>query len=233
MARDKKKIAIVVLFIVLIAAFFMLDLQRYLSFQFLKDQRSTFEAYFKEQPLLTAIVFFAMYVSVTALSLPGAAIMTLAAGAIFGLLYGTILVSFASTLGASLAFLVSRYLLRETFQEKFSDKLSEINRGVETEGAMYLFTLRLIPAVPFFVINAVMGLTPMKVSTFFLVSQVGMFPGTLVYINAGTQLAQLESAAGILSPGLILSFVLLGLFPLLAKKLISIVKGSKGVVEKV
>lgn len=158
---------------------------------------------------------------------PGAAVMTLAGGAIFGLVEGTILVSFASTIGATLAFLVSRILLRDAIQKKFGDSLKAINSGVKEEGAIYLFGLRLVPLFPFFVINLVMGLTPIRVATFFVVSQIGMLPGTLVYVNAGTQLANINSLSGILSPGLIFSFVLLGIFPFIAKKILAVIKGRR------
>jgi pyruvate/2-oxoglutarate dehydrogenase complex dihydrolipoamide dehydrogenase (E3) component/uncharacterized membrane protein YdjX (TVP38/TMEM64 family) len=163
-------------------------------------------------------------VVVTALSLPGAAVMTVAAGALFGLLQGTLLVSFASTIGATLAFLVSRYLLRDAVQQRFGSRLAAINRGIERDGAFYLFTLRLVPAFPFFLINLLMGLTPIKAWTFYWVSQIGMLAGTLVYVNAGTQIAQLESLSGILSPDLLISFALLGLFPLLAKKVTGLIQ---------
>ena len=163
----------------------------------------------------------------TALSLPGAAVMTLAGGAIFGLVVGTLVVSFASSLGATLAFLVSRYVLRDGVNAKFGARLAEINRGVEKDGAFYLFTLRLVPLIPFFVINLVMGLTRMKAGVFYLTSQLGMFAGTVVYVNAGTQLAKIDSLKGILSPGLIGSFVLLGIFPLVAKKVVDAVQARK------
>ena len=171
--------------------------------------------------------FLAVYVLVTALSLPGAVIMTLAGGAIFGLLVGTVLVSFASSIGATLAFLASRYVLRDSVQARFGSRLADINQGVEKEGAFYLFTLRLVPLVPFFVINLLMGLTRMKASVFYLVSQLGMLAGTVVYVNAGTQLARIESLRGILSPALLGSFILLGLFPLIAKKIIDAMKRRK------
>jgi len=222
-----KKGILALLLIGLVIAFFAFDLKQYLSFAYLKGQKDILAGFYQANPIITAGLYFLIYVSVTALSLPGAAIMTLAGGAIFGLVFGTVLVSFASTIGATMAFFVSRYLLRDSIQNRFSERLQEINKGIEREGSMYLFTLRLIPAVPFFVINVVMGLTPMKALTFFLVSQIGMLPGTLVFVNAGTQLGQLESAAGILSPKLILSFVLLGLFPIVAKKILRLIKGSK------
>ena len=162
-----------------------------------------------------------IYIVVTALSLPGAAVMTLAGGALFGFVVGTIVVSFASTIGATLACFVSRFLLREWVQKKFGDKLKSINKGIQDEGAFYLFTMRLIPVFPFFVINLVMGLTKMSLLTFYWVSQVGMLPGTMVYINAGKELAKIESLSGILSPSLLISFTILGIFPITVKKLMS------------
>lgn len=222
-----KKIAIVLVFIALIATFFIFDLKQYLSFEYLKNQQENLQSFYQNNVVLTSIAYLAIYISVTALSLPGAAVMTLAGGLIFGVIFGTILVSFASTIGATLAFLVARFLLRESIQNKFSDKLNEINKGIEREGWMYLFTMRLIPAIPFFVINVVMGLTPMKVRTFFVVSQIGMLPGTIVYVNAGTQLALLESPGDILSPKLILSFVLLGIFPIISKKIVALFKKAR------
>jgi uncharacterized membrane protein YdjX (TVP38/TMEM64 family) len=177
--------------------------------------------------LKAALLFFVAYVAVTGLSLPGAAVMTLAGGAVFGLFWGLLLVSFASSLGATLAFLASRFLLRDWVQQRFGDRLRAINAGIEKEGGFYLFTLRLVPVFPFFVINLLMGLTPIKTRTFYWVSQIGMLAGTLVYVNAGTQLARIDSLAGILSPALLGSFVLLGLFPLLAKKIVDAVAARK------
>ncbi len=174
-----------------------------------------------------ALVFFAVYVAITALSLPGAAIMTLAGGAIFGLAWGTVIVSFASTLGATLAMLAARYLFRDTLQRRFGAKLAEVDKGITRDGAFYLFTLRLIPVMPFFVLNLLMGLTRMKTWTFFWVSQVGMAAGTVVYVNAGTQLARIDSLKSILSPALIGSFVLLGLLPLIVKKVLAAVQRRK------
>jgi len=193
---------------------------RHFDLQFLKMQQASIDAYFVSNPILTAAVYFVVYVAVTALSLPGATVMTLAGGAVFGLLWGTLLVSFASTIGATLAFLVSRFLLRDMIQQRFGDKLKAVNAGIEKDGAFYLFTLRLVPAFPFFVINLVMGLTPLATRTFYWVSQLGMLAGTLVYVNAGTQLARIESVNGILSPGLIASFMVLGVFPLITRKIV-------------
>ncbi len=208
-------------------AFSHFDLGQYLTLEYIKEQQTNFSAFYKENTLLAIGAYCAVYIVVTALSLPGAALMTLLGGALFGLVAGTILVSFSSTIGATLAFLVSRLLLQDWVQGKFGSHLKSFNDGIRKDGAFYLFTLRLIPAVPFFVINLVMGLTPMKTLSFFLVSQIGMLAGTLVFVNAGTQLAQIESIGGILSAEIIFSFVLLGIFPLLAKKLISFYKGRK------
>jgi uncharacterized membrane protein YdjX (TVP38/TMEM64 family) len=213
-------IAVLMLVVALVVVF---DLQQYLTLSYIKSQQQAFARFYNEHVIPTIAIYFGIYVTTTALSLPGAAVLTLAAGALFGLLTGTIVVSFASTLGATLVFLVSRFLLRDYIQEKFREKLKMINQGIEKEGEFYLFTLRLVPLFPFFLINLVMGLTPIRTVKFFVVSQLGMLPGTIVYVFAGTQLAQLESLNGILSPGLIAAFVLLGIFPLLAKKTIGFI----------
>ena len=189
----------------------------------MKDSLDTFQSQIAQNPVLSIGVFFAIYVAVTALSLPGAAILTLAAGALFGLVQGLVIVSFASSVGATLAFLVSRFILRDTVRNKFKEKLKKIDEGVEKQGAFYLFTLRLVPVFPFFLINLLMGLTSLKTWTFYWVSQVGMLAGTAVYVNAGTQLAQIDSLSGIVSPGLIFSFVLLGIFPWIAKAIVAVV----------
>ncbi len=203
-----------------IVAFFAFDLDRFFSLAFIQDSQQQFAALYDQRPVLVTLVYFVVYVVITALSLPGAAIMTLAAGASFGLVWGTVVVSFASTLGATLAMLAARYLLRDSIQQRFGRRLDDVNRGVEKEGAFYLFTLRLIPAVPFFMLNLLMGLTRMKTWTFFWVSQVGMLAGTIAYVNAGTQIAQITSLRGILSPALLGSFAALGLLPLVIKKLL-------------
>lgn len=210
-----------------VALVFVFDLHTLLTLESLKGSLELFRAYQTESPLQVALVYFVAYVVVTAFSLPGAAVMTLAGGALFGLLQGLVLVSFASTLGATLAFLGARYLLRDSVESRFGPRLKAINQGVEKEGAFYLFTLRLVPVFPFFLINLLMGLTKMKAWTFFWVSQVGMFAGTIVYVNAGTELGKLESLSGILSPGLLGSFVLLGFFPLIAKKITDKIKARK------
>ncbi|MDD1644470.1 MAG: FAD-dependent oxidoreductase [Methylococcaceae bacterium] len=211
----------------LIAAFFIFDLQNYLTLETLKAQQASIETYRSNHPGMAVAIYALIYIAVTGLSLPGAAILTLAGGAVFGLLWGTLIVSFASTIGATLAFLAARFLFRDAVKSRFGERLKAIDAGVAKEGALYLFTLRLVPVFPFFVINLAMGLTNLKTQTFYWVSQVGMLAGTLVYVNAGTQLGQLESLSGILSPGLIGSFVLLGIFPLLANKIVEAIKANK------
>ena len=201
-----------------VVLFFALDLDSRISFDALKASVSSLQEWRSGSPVAAAAIFFGIYVAVTGLSLPGATILTLAAGAMFGVVLGTLYVSFASSLGALLAFLASRYLFRDAIQKKFGERLKAVNGGVRREGAFYLFTLRLVPLFPFFLVNLLMGLTPMRATTFYLVSQIGMLAGTLVYVNAGTQLAGLEGPSGILTPPLILSFALLGLFPLIAKR---------------
>ncbi len=214
----KTRWAVLAVFAALIAAFFAFDLGRFLSLEQLRASKAAIDAYRDGHPLLASLAYFLAYVAVTALSLPGAAILTLAGGAVFGLLWGLLLVSFASSIGATLAFLTSRFLLRDAIQSRYGDRLRPINDGIRKDGAFYLFTLRLVPVFPFFVINLLMGLTPIRTRTFYWVSQVGMLAGTTVYVNAGTELGKLESLAGILSPTLVASFVLLGLFPLIARK---------------
>ncbi|MES1993630.1 MAG: FAD-dependent oxidoreductase [Pseudomonadota bacterium] len=222
-----RRLVIGLLIATAVAVFFVLDLGRYLSLDFLHAQHGVLQAWRSEQPLIAAASFFAIYVLATALSVPGAVVLTLAAGAIFGLWWGLVIVSFASTLGATGAFLAARYLLRDAIEAHYGDRLKAINAGIERDGAFYLFTLRLVPLFPFFLINLLMGLTAMPARRFFWVSQIGMLAGTLVYVNAGTQLAQLRSLAGILSPGLIGAFVLLGLFPYLARGLVNAVRARE------
>jgi len=224
---NKNKLLLLLALGVAVVAFFALDLGRFFSLDYIKGARADFAALYAARPLAVAAAFFAVYVAVTALSLPGAAILTLLAGAIFGLLVGTVVVSFASSLGATLAMLFARYVLRDSVKARFGARLADIDKGIEREGAFYLFTLRLVPVFPFFVINLLMGLTTMKAATFYGVSQLGMLAGTVVFVYAGTQLAQITSLQGIISPGLALALVLLGVFPLLAKKLIDAVKARR------
>ena len=214
-----KRALLVLLILVLLVSFFAFDLGHFLTLESLKQSQHDFAELKAQSPWLVAAVGFVLYVIAAALSLPGALVMTLAMGALFGLVMGTLLVSFASSIGATLAFLASRFVLRDTVQQRFGDKLKAINDGMAKDGALYLFTLRLIPVFPFFIVNLLMGLTPMRTRTFYWVSQVGMLAGTLVFVNAGTQLAQLQSLSGILSPGILFSFVLLGVFPMIAKKI--------------
>ncbi len=222
-----KKIGLLVLIAAIVAGFFYFDLHQLLTLDGLKSGLTQFEEWRSASPVLVTGGFLLLYIVVTALSLPGAVIMTLAAGALFGLVLGTVIVSFASSIGATLAFLASRYLLQSTVQKRFGDRLKAFNEGVEKDGAFYLFTLRLVPVFPFFLINLVMGLTKLRAFTFYWASQLGMLVGTVIYVNAGTQLGQLESLSGILSPSLLFSFVLLGLLPLMAKKIVEIIKARR------
>ena len=212
------RVLVLVAVAIMIAAFFAFDLERYFTLDSLKAQQATIAAYRDAHPWSAAAAYFILYVSVTGLSLPGAAVLTLAGGAVFGLVWGTLLVSFASSLGATLAFLAARFLFRDAVQARFGERLKTIDAGIAKEGAFYLFTLRLIPAFPFFLVNLAMGLTALPVRTYYWVSQLGMLAGTIVYVNAGTELANVDSLSGILSFRLLLSFALLGVFPLFAKK---------------
>jgi len=222
-----KKIILLILIVLLIAVFFIFDLGQYLNLDYLKSQQSRLDSWYRDNPITLITVYFLIYVIVTGLSLPGATVLTLIGGTILGLVTGVIVISFASTIGATIAFLVSRYLLHDYVQQRFRNRLSAINKGIERDGAFYLFALRLVPAFPFFVINLAMGLTPIRVWTYYWVSQVGMFAGTIVYVYAGTQLGQIESLGGILTPGMLLAFTLLGLFPLIAKKFLETLKARR------
>jgi len=221
---SKSRTMLLIIIAILIGLFFIFDSGQYFHLAYLKEKQDAINAFYAQNRLTAILSYFFLYILITGLSLPGAAILTLAGGAIFGVIWGTVIVSFASTIGATSAFLVSRYLFRESVQRRFADRLTAINRGIDEEGAFYLFTLRLVPLFPFFIINLVMGLTTIKAVTFFLVSQAGMLAGTVVYVNAGTQLAKIERLKDILSPGLILSFALLGLFPLIVKKAIDYIR---------
>ena len=221
------KLALIVGIGLLVALFFAFDLGQYLNLQTLKAQQEAIRQFHHNQPLTSVAIYFLIYVATTALSLPGAALLTLAGGAVFGLLWGTVIVSFASTIGATLAFLISRFLLRDWVSQRFGQRLAAIDAGVRREGGLYLFTLRLVPVFPFFLVNLLLGLTAMKARTFYGVSQIGMLAGTVVYVNAGTQLGKLESLSGILSPALLGSFVLLGIFPLIARKIVDVVRANK------
>jgi uncharacterized membrane protein YdjX (TVP38/TMEM64 family) len=208
------------LIVIMIVLFFALGWQKYLSLSYLKQQQEVIAAYRSTHPKLSILIYSLIYITVTGLSLPGATILTLAGGAIFGLFWGSVIVSIASTIGATTAFLAARYLFRDSLEQKFAAQLGAINSGIEKDGGYYLFTLRLVPLFPFFAINLLMGLTKMDTGTFFWVSQVGMLAGTIVYVNAGTQLGAIQSLADISSPALIGAFILLGIFPLAAKKFV-------------
>lgn len=201
-----------------VGVFFGTGRHRDLTLEALKSHQVRLQGLYAEQPAAVIAAFAAIYIPVVALNLPGAAVLGLAAGALFGALAGTILISFASSIGATLACALSRYLLRDWVQRRFGDKLKRVNAGIREEGAFYLFSLRLIPVIPFFIINLVMGLTPIRLTTFYWVSQLGMLPGTAVFVNAGSQLGRIESLSGILSPGLILSFALIGVLPLVVRR---------------
>jgi len=224
---NNKKLFIVLTLAALLAAYFAFDLGHYVSLAYLKQSQTTFAAAFAQNPVGVIAIFFIIYVAATAVSLPGATILTLAAGALFGQLLGTVIVSFASSLGATLAMLASRYVLRDSVQQRFGAQLAGVNQGLAKDGAFYLFSLRLIPLVPFFVLNLLMGLTTIKTRTYYWVSQLGMLAATLVYVNAGTQLARVDSLKDVVSPGLLLSFAALGLFPLVAKKAITLFQSKK------
>jgi uncharacterized membrane protein YdjX (TVP38/TMEM64 family) len=218
------KIILAIVVVALIGAFFAFDLQQYFSLQTLKEQKDGLNELYANNPVGIAAIYFVVYVAFTALALPAAAILTLAAGAIFGFWKGLILVSFASSIGATCAFLLTRFLFHDTVEKKFGHRLATVNKGIEAEGAFYVFGLRLVPLFPFFVINSVLALTKLKTLTFYWASQLGMLAGTAVYVNAGTQLAEIENTADILSPALILSFVLLGTFPIIAKYTLSFLR---------
>jgi len=221
-----QKIVIVAVIALFIALFFALDVRQYFTLDYIKSSQASFAEYYADHKVLVIGGYMLIYIVMAALSLPGAAVMTLLGGALFGRLAGTVAVSFASTIGATLACFVARFLLRDWVQSKVGKRLKPINDGLEREGAFYLFTMRLIPAFPFWLINLAMGLTNLSLWTFYWVSQIGMLPGTFVYVNAGTELAQIDSLSGILNPTLIISFVILGLFPLIVKKLLALYKAK-------
>lgn len=211
------QIAILVAIVLIVVCFFALGLAEYFSLSYLQEQRLRLVDFYRSNPVLTILVYVLLYIALTGLSIPSATGLTLLAGAIFDLAVGVAVVSVASVIGASIAFVIARYLFREPVRKKFPKQLATINKGIEKEGAFYLFAIRLVPIIPFFVTNVAMSLTTIRLWTFFWVSYIGMLAGTTVFVNAGSQLGQLESLSGILSPALIGSLALLGLFPLLAK----------------
>ncbi|MFW5498773.1 MULTISPECIES: TVP38/TMEM64 family protein [unclassified Maridesulfovibrio] len=225
----KNKILIITFIAIVVALFFAFDLDRFLTLEYIKNSRQEFQVFYDQNPFLTVFSFFLVYVLVVGVNLPGATVLGLAGGALFGFTVGVLTISFASTIGATLACFFSRHLFRDYVQRKFGDRLEKVNRGIEEEGAFYLFTMRLIPAIPFVVINLLMGLTTIRLRTFYWVSQLGMLPGTMVYVNAGKELGRIDSLSGIVQPGVLISFVLLGLFPLVVKKIVGLVKVRRNV----
>jgi len=223
-----KKLLLLAALAALAASFFIFDLGQYLTLDTLKSRQAEFAALYEAHRLPVLAAFFLIYVATTALSLPGAAVLTLGGAALFGFWTAFILISFASSIGATLAALAARTILRDWVRGRFGPRLTAIDKGVRREGAFYLFTMRLIPVVPFFLINLAMGLTALPLRTFYWVSQLGMIPGTMVYVNAGKELGRIDSLSGLLSPSLIASFALLGLFPLAAKKILARVRRTKG-----
>ena len=223
-----KKTLILIVIVGLIVAVKVLHLDQYLTLSYLKGSLDKFRALYENHSVMVIAGYFVIYVLTTSLSLPGASPLGIAGGALFGFWTATIVVSFASTIGATLACFVSRFILRDWIQNKFGDKIAKVNEGIEKEGAFYLFTLRLIPVFPFWMINLVMGLTKISLPKFYWVSQIGMLPGTMVFVNAGKELAKIESVKGIFSPSLIISFALLGIFPITVKKLVSLYRSRRG-----
>jgi uncharacterized membrane protein YdjX (TVP38/TMEM64 family) len=228
-----KKLILLSIIAGLVVAFWLLGLGRYFTLAYLKGSLDAFHAAYAHRPAVFILGYFLLYVLTVSLSLPGAAILTLGAGALFGLVTGTLLVSFASSIGATVVCAVSRYLLRGWIRDRLSGRAARIEEGIEKEGAFYLFTLRLIPLFPFWMINVAMGLTAMRLHTFYWVTQLGALPGTIVYVNAGREIGRIDSLRGILSPGLIASFVLIGLFPIGMKKLMALIRGREGRSDQV
>lgn len=213
--------------VVLVGAYFVLGLNELITLEKLKELAGVLPQTIEEKPLLSGLVFFVGYIVMAAISLPGGAIMTIAAGALFGLGWGLLLVSFASSIGATLAFLVARTLLGKQVAHRFGLQLKAVNAGLEREGNFYLFSIRMVPLFPFFLVNLVMGLTSMRTIPFYVVSQLGMLVGTFVFVFAGTELVKLDSVSDVLNPGLILALSLLGLFPLIAKRLLKYVSSRR------
>ena len=228
----KTKLILAGIFLALIVAFFVFDLGQMFTLENLKAQQASLNEYYSNNTILIIVMFFLVYVAVAGMGLPAAAIMTVAAGAIFGFWTGFVMVSFASTIGATIAFLLTRYLFHDAVQRKFGDKLVKLNAGIEREGAMYVFSLRLVPFIPFFVINSVLALTKLKAVTFYWASQIGMLLGTAVYVNAGTQLATVETMGDIVDVRIIASFLLLAAFPFIAKWLLRLIRPDNAALDE-
>ena len=221
------KLLVVVAFVALIATFYVFELGRYMTLDFVQSQLQVMQEYSRDNFFTVAAIYFLVYVTATALSIPGSVIITLVGGAVFGLWWGTLLVSFASTIGATLAFLTSRLLLRDWVQSRFGNSLKAMNAGIEKDGNFYLFSLRIVPVFPFFLVNLLMGLTPIRIIPYFVVSQVGMLMATLIYVNAGSELAQIESLSGLVSVNILLSLALLGILPWLARGLLALLRPAR------
>src|SRR6266571_8766760 len=222
-----KPIVLGVLLAIAVIAWFALDLGRFLTLEKLHEHKQWLVQQKNASPLLSGVAFFAVYVLITGASIPGATLLTLAAGSVFGLLWGIVLVSFASAIGATIAFVLARNVLRDFVRSRFEKQSAAVDAGMQKDGAFYLLALRLVPIFPFFLINLAMGLTAIPVTTFYWVSQLGMLPGTIVYINAGTQLGEIKTLSDVASPALLGSFALLGIFPLLAKFALDRIKARK------
>jgi uncharacterized membrane protein YdjX (TVP38/TMEM64 family) len=225
--KDLRKIIVLAAVAGIIVVFRVFHLGSYLTLSYMKESQERFAALYSGHAVAVIAAYMTVYILVTSVSLPGAAILTIVGGALFGLLTGTVAVSFASTIGATMACAISRFVLRDWVQGKFGGRLKTVNEGIAREGAFYLFTLRLIPVFPFWLVNLVMGLTTMRLGTFYWVSQLGMLPGTIVYVNAGRELAKIHSLSGIVSPGLIISFAALGVFPIAARKFVVLYRAKK------
>ena len=227
MDQKKTKIGLLILIILAVIAFFLFDIQQYAKLDYIKAEQQNIFEYYKQNVFFIMVLFVFLYILVTALSLPVATVLTLLGGALFGFSTGLIIVSFASTIGATLAFMMARFLAQDYVQKNYENQLSKINKKFESEGAFYLFALRLVPVFPFFIINVIMALMPIKTWTFYWISQLGMLPGTIVYVYAGTRLAQIETFSDITSPSMLIVFALLGLFPLITKKLVQLIRKDK------
>lgn len=219
------KVALAVAAALTVPAFLALDLGRLFSLEFLRESQQSLQAAYTQQPAEVLAIYFGSYLVLAVLSLPGAAVLTVGAGAIFGLLAGTVIVSFASSIGAMLAFLAARFLFRDLVRERFANRLKDVDAGLRRDGRLYLLTARLIPLIPFSAVNLVMGVTQIRTRSFYWISQLGMLPATVLYVNAGTQLGRLQSLHGILDPTIVGSFVLLGIFPWLGRWGAAIVGG--------
>ncbi|WP_423909441.1 TVP38/TMEM64 family protein [Candidatus Spongiihabitans sp.] len=223
---SKGKIAVVIAILLVVGLLIYIGPEKYLNLEYIKSRLGQLIAFREEKPLLTGLIFSSIYIAVTAASIPGALVLTLCSGAIFGFIWGSIIALVSATIGATIAFLVARYLFDDWVQAKMGQRVAKIRENFRAEGALYLFSMRLVPVIPFFAINLLMGLTSIKTVTYFFASLLGMAPGSMVFVNAGTQLAKIDSLKGLLSPGLIASFVLLAIFPYLAKYVLTLIKNK-------